>query len=114
MLHENDQASLYDIRDAALAIEEFLQDIDHDEFLEDRKTQSAVIHQLLIIGEAVKRLSEDLRANQPGVPWSLIARTRDILVHHYEGIDLEQVWLIAVNDLPSLLESITKLLAENS
>ena len=110
MQHEKDQASLLDIRDAALAIAEFLQDIDHDEFIEDRKTQSAVIHQLLIIGEAVKRLSDDFRTDHPEVPWSLIARTRDILVHHYEGIDIEQVWRIAVNDLPSLLESIANLL----
>ncbi len=110
MLHENDHASLYDIRDAALAIGEFLQEFGHDEFVEDKKTQSAVIHQLLIIGEAVKRLSEGFRTDHPEVPWSLIARTRDILVHHYEGIDLEQVWRIAVNDLPSLLESIANLL----
>lgn len=110
MLHENDQAGLYDIRNAVLAIKEFLQGIDRDEFREDRKTQSAVIHQLLIIGEAVKRLSEDFRTDQPDIPWSLIARTRDILVHHYEGIDLDQVWLIALNDLPKLLESITNLL----
>jgi len=87
-----------------------LQEFGHDEFVEDKKTQSAVIHQLLIIGEAVKRLSEGFRTDHPEVPWSLIARTRDILVHHYEGIDLEQVWRIAVNDLPSLLESIANLL----
>lgn len=114
MLHENDQASLFDIRDAALAIGEFLQDIDHDKFIEDRKTQSAVIHQLLIIGEAVKRLSEELRANQTEIPWPLIARTRDILIHHYEGVDLEEVWRIAVNDLPELSESITRILEENA
>ena len=91
-----------------------MQGIDRNEFLEDRKTQSAVIHQLLIIGEAVKRLSDRLRTDHPEIPWSLIARTRDILVHHYEGIDLEQVWQISIKDLPNLLESITKLLEETS
>jgi uncharacterized protein with HEPN domain len=45
-----------------------------------------------VIGEAVKRLSEDFRAAHPQVPWKLIAGTRDKLIHHYEGVDLEEVW----------------------
>jgi uncharacterized protein with HEPN domain len=47
------------------------------------KTQSAVLHQFLIIGEAVKRLSFELRAARPEVPWKLTAGTRDKLIHFY-------------------------------
>jgi uncharacterized protein with HEPN domain len=53
---------------------------------------SAVLHQLLIIGEAVKRISPEFRVAHPEVPWKLIAGTRDKLIHFYEGVDLEEVW----------------------
>jgi uncharacterized protein with HEPN domain len=47
-----------------------------------------VLHQLLVIGEAVKRLSPELRSAHPKVPWKLIAGTRDKLIHFYEGVVL--------------------------
>lgn len=81
-------------------------------FLEDAKTQSAVLHQLLIVGEAVKRISPDFRAAHPEVPWKLIAGTRGKLIHFYEGVDLEEVWRMVTSDLPQLITQI-KLLAPN-
>jgi uncharacterized protein with HEPN domain len=47
------------------------------------KTQSAVLLQLLLVGEAVKRLSEGFRAAHPEVPWRLIAGARDKMIHDY-------------------------------
>jgi uncharacterized protein with HEPN domain len=58
--------------------------MDKSAFLEDDKTQSAIVFQLLIVGEAVKRLSPDLRSQHPDIPWSLIARMRDNLIHRYD------------------------------
>jgi uncharacterized protein with HEPN domain len=55
-----------------------------------------------VIGEPVKRLSEDFRATHPQVPWKLIAATRDKLIHHYEGVDLEEVWTMVASDPPRL------------
>ena len=75
-------------------------------FLEDAKTQSAVLHQLLIVGEAVKRLSPEFRAAHPDVPWKLIAGTRDKLIHFYEGVDLDEVWKMVTSDLPELIRQI--------
>jgi uncharacterized protein with HEPN domain len=57
----------------------------------------------LILGEACKRLAPAFRESHGDVPWALIARTRDILIHHYEGVDLDEVWRIAARDVPSLL-----------
>jgi uncharacterized protein with HEPN domain len=79
------------------------------EFLEDAKTQSAVLHQLLIIGEAVKRISLEFRSEHPEVPWKLIAGTRDKLIHFYEGVDLEEVWKMVASDLPELIRLIEPL-----
>ena len=71
-------------------------------FMADRKTQSAVIRQLEIIGEAVKNLSKTLTTNQPLVPWRQIAGTRDRLIHAYFSVDLDAVWSMIEQDLPSL------------
>jgi uncharacterized protein with HEPN domain len=93
------------LKAARLAIE-FKGPADKAEFLEDAKTQSTVLHQLLIVGEAVKRISPEFRAAHPEVPWKLIAGTRDKLIHFYEGVDLEEVWKIVTSDLPELIRLI--------
>jgi uncharacterized protein with HEPN domain len=71
-------------------------------FMADRKTQSAVIRQLEIVGEAVKNLSRELIANEASVPWRLIAGTRDRLIHAYFSVDLDAVWSMVEQDLPAL------------
>ena len=101
-----DDAHLLDILRAARLAIEFKGPAGKAEFLGDAKTQSAVLHQLLIIGEAVKRISPDFRAAHPEVPWKLIAGTRDKLIHFYEGVDLEEVWKMVTSDLPQLINHI--------
>lgn len=105
-----DETHLVDIFRAARLAIEFKGAAEKPEFLEDAKTQSAVLHQLLILGEAVKRLSPEFRATHPKVPWRLIAGTRDKLIHFYEGVDLEEVWKMVTFDLPELIRSIELLL----
>lgn len=104
-----DDAHILDILKAARLTIEFKGTADKAGFLADAKTQSAVLHQLMVIGEAVKRLSPDFRAAHPEVPWKLIAGTRDKLIHFYEGVDLEQVWGMVHSDLPELIRSIEPL-----
>ncbi len=96
-----DEGNLLDILKAARLAIEFKGQTDKAEFLADLKTQSAVLHQLFIIGEAVKRLSPEFRGAHPEVPWKLIAGTRDKLIHFYEGVDLDEVWKMVTADLPS-------------
>ncbi len=104
-----DDAHLLDILKAAGLAIEFKGRAEKPEFLEDAKTQSAVLHQLLIIGEAVKRISSEFRAAHPEVPWKLIAGTRDKLIHFYEGVDLDEVWKMVTSDLPELIRLIEPL-----
>ena len=104
-----DEAHLLDILKAARLAMEFRGPAEKAEFLEDAKTQSAVLHQLLIIGEAVKRISPEFRAAHPEVPWKLIAGTRDKLIHFYEGVDLDEVWKMVSSDLPQLIRWIEPL-----
>ena len=80
-----DEAHLLDILKAARLAVEFKGAAEKADFLEDAKTQPAVLHQLVVIGEAVKRLSPELRAAHPELPWKLIAGTRDKLIHFLRG-----------------------------
>ncbi len=107
-----DDSSLLDIARSAHLLENFIQGMTKTQFLNDLKTQSAVLHQLLIIGEAVKRLSEAFRQQHLNIPWRLIAGMRDKLIHAYDSVDLDEVWKTAVNDIPDLLTNIRPLLPQ--
>lgn len=79
---ERDEDLLRDIVAAALAARAFAEGMDYADFAADLKTQSAVIHQLVIIGEAAKGLSEETRRRHAQLPWNEICRARDLFVHH--------------------------------
>jgi len=113
MPQSRDIETLLDIERAAPKVIQFKQGFDRDAFLDDEKTQSAIVFQLLILGEATKRLSTALREQYSDVPWSLIAGMRDKLIHDYDEIDIEEVWKTANTDVPDLLISVQAAL-ENS
>jgi uncharacterized protein with HEPN domain len=79
-------------------------------YLRHHLVQDGVIRQLEIIGEATKRLSREVRAESPSVPWQDIAGMRDKLIHDYFGVDLDAVWLTARDDVPALKAEVSKLL----
>lgn len=108
-----DDAHLLDILKAARLAIEFKGLADKAAFLADAKTQSAVLHQLLILGEAVKRLSQEFRIAHPEIPWKAIAGTRDQLIHFYEGVDLDEVWKMVASDLPELIRAVEPLVPTN-
>ncbi|VEN73811.1 DUF86 domain-containing protein [Candidatus Desulfarcum epimagneticum] len=83
-------------------------------FLNDPKTQDAVIRNFEIIGEAVKRLSEETRRIVSEIPWRQFAGLRDVLIHQYDGIHLSEVWLMVENDLPMLKEAVKTLLESHN
>ncbi len=85
----HDDATLLDIIRAARLATESVTGMDYATFARDTKTQSAVLHQLMVVGEAVKRLSPEFQAAHPDTPWALIAGMRDKLIHAYGEVDLE-------------------------
>ena len=105
-----DEATLLDILSAARRAIQFGASVSRQEFLSDLKTQSAVLHQLLVLGEAVKRLSPEFRQRHPGIPWRQAAGMRDIVIHNYDGVDLSEVYRTLERDLPALIKDLTSLL----
>lgn len=99
-MRRDESVYLKHILDAISKIEEYLEGIGESAFYNHTLIQDAVIRQLQIIGEAVKRLSDDLRSDY--IPWQDIAGMRNKLVHDYFGVDMSEVWLTAKEDIPLL------------
>ena len=84
-----------------------------EKFLADRLLQDGVILAFMVSGEAVKRLAPDMIEAHPEVVWSDYARFRDVLIHRYHDVLLEQVWVFSQEDLPALKTAVTVLLQDS-
>ncbi|MGH9429056.1 MAG: HepT-like ribonuclease domain-containing protein [Terriglobia bacterium] len=102
--------SLEDILDAARKIRTYTEGMSQKTFAADPKTLDAVVRNLEIIGEAIKKIPEEIRSKYPGVDWKKIAGLRDILIHEYFGIDVEIIWDIVQNKLPVLEKQVQQIL----
>ena len=105
-----DRVILLDIEHAARLVLDFLRDMDEAAFADDVKTQAAVLHELAVLGEAVKRLTAEFRAEHPEIAWKSMAGLRDRVIHGYDQIDLAIIWKVGREELPVLIEQLHPLL----
>jgi uncharacterized protein with HEPN domain len=105
-----DDASIVDIVNAGKRIQSYVGGREKDVVEADSQTRAAVLYEFLIMGEAVKRLSMELRASRPDIPWSQIAGMRDVLIHTYDRVNFDRVWLAIERSLPELLDALTPLI----
>lgn len=113
MLNERDLALAVDIVAAANQVQQFVEGHDLESFRGDPKTSSAVLLQMLIIGEAAKGLTAQFRSEHSELPWSEIIRMHDKLIHHYRRTDLELVWETAERDIPEVLRVLAPLAVQS-
>jgi uncharacterized protein with HEPN domain len=100
---DRDLGFLVDILIAARDLVEFQQGTTKEEFLHSKLLRSAILHQLVIIGEASRRLSEEFRAQHPEIPWQRVIALRNFVVHEYDEIDFAIVWNICERHVPELI-----------
>jgi uncharacterized protein with HEPN domain len=106
----SDRARLLDILEAIEQIEKYAckgrQAIEKDELL-----QTWFVHHVQVIGEAASKLSDELRADHPDVPWAEVVAMRNVLVHEYFSVDVEETWTTVQHDLPGLKRKLAAILA---
>ncbi len=96
---------LIHIRDCLKRIEDYTQE-GKDDFMENTLVQDAVLRNLEVMGESIKKLPNEWKASQSQVEWVKVGDFRNVLAHDYLGVNLDIVWNIVENYLPSLREAI--------
>ena len=106
-----DEVYLRHILDSIGRIEDYVS-LGREGFFANPMAQDAVLRQLEVIGEAVKKLTTSTREQRPEIPWREIAGMRDVLIHQYFSVDLEQVWEATQQDLRPLRQAVEELLGQ--
>ncbi len=107
-----DLAYLWDMREAARRACLFAAGKDADDLDSDLMLRMAVERDLIIIGEAARRVTQEFRDSQPELPWAGIIGQRNILVHQYDDVASDRIWLVVSRDLPDLIAALDLLLPE--
>ncbi|MEK6817208.1 MAG: DUF86 domain-containing protein [Nanoarchaeota archaeon] len=98
------------ILDAINDIEESIEGLSEEQFVKNKDIRDSNVRRLEIIGEATKNLPEEFIKKYTDTPWKDIAGMRDKIIHHYFGIDLEEIWKVIKKDIPKLKKQITEIL----
>ena len=102
------------IRSAAEALVEHVAGYDQSAFEAERKVRSAVLYEIVVIGEGAKRLSPQFRERNPQIPWKQITGIRDRVVHSFDEVDLGMVWSVCQLHARSLIEALDRINVERS
>ncbi|MFA6422885.1 MAG: DUF86 domain-containing protein [Patescibacteria group bacterium] len=107
---KKDEVYLKDMLDATDQILEYCKGYDYIKFANTKLIQDAVMRNLEILGEAAKKLSTDLREKNPDLPIKEAIGMRNLLVHEYDYVNVDEVWKVVEEDLPELANQLRKLL----
>ena len=103
----SDRLYLVDMVEAADSIRRFLEGRTEEDLVSDEMLGAAVLQRPTIIGEAASRVSAELTARHPNIPWPRIVAFRNIAVHAYVAIDWRTEWLAATENTPALARQIS-------
>ncbi len=103
---------LWDMREAAREITEFMKGVSHAEFEKNKQLRYAIERQLMVIGEAANHISGEFHESHAEIPWAQIIGQRNVLAHDYGTIMTDRVWRTATASVPELLKALEKLLPD--
>jgi uncharacterized protein with HEPN domain len=103
---QKDRALLWDIKEAAQDILEFVEGMSSQDFETNKVVRYAVERQILVIGEAANKVSDSFKESNSQIPWSAIIGQRNIIAHEYGEILVERIWLLTQKHIPELLKQI--------
>ncbi len=108
---ERDKAFILDALIFAQRIVDFTGDMDEDIFANDLKTQAAVLYQISILGEAMKRISPEFKQQHPEIAYREIIGMRNKLVHDYDNINIQLVWSVIQTNIPELIAQLETIIS---
>ncbi len=103
---QRDLQFLLDMLQSAELIVTYTAQCSKAEFVGNVQLQDSVIRRLLVIAEAARRVSESTRQTLPNVSWQEINGMRNRLVHEYDDLNLNIVWDVVQNEIPTLIEEL--------
>ena len=101
---EKDKAFILDALIFAERILEFTSEMDEEMFANDLKTQAAVLYEISVLGEAMRRISPEFQQQYSEIPYRQIIGMRNKLVHNYDEINIQLVWSVIQTNIPELIE----------
>ncbi len=103
---------LNDIIQAMNKIDNYSKGLDHDSFVNDDMVVDAVLRNIEIIGEAAAQIPESIKQQYSQIPWKRIIGLRNIVIHEYFGVDLENIWKIVTENIPETKPQIMEMFEE--
>ena len=104
-----DETYLIDILESAKIALDYVSGKTWDQFYEDIQCQDAVLRRIEIIGEAARHISPQARKKHPQIPWREMTILRNLVIHKYDVVDINQVWDTIQNKLPPLVKELSKI-----
>ncbi|MEW5928427.1 MAG: HepT-like ribonuclease domain-containing protein [Gemmatimonadota bacterium] len=107
---ERDPAHLWDMREAAREVAEFVAGASFDRFRSETLLRYAVEQQVGVVARAAERVSPSFRSAHPELPWDVLLNHTDLLTPERDPADLERVWRLATEHLPVLVPLLDRLI----
>lgn len=105
-----DDKTLYKMVGYIKDVKDYTSGYDRSSFLEDKKTQDATVKKIELIGEMVGRLSDRFKIDHNEIQWREIKGLRNIAVHQYDSISMDDIWEIVQDDIPTLNSALCNIL----
>jgi len=106
-----DETYLIDILESAKIALDYVSGKTWDQFYEDIQCQDAVLRRIEIIGEAARHISPQARKKHPQIPWREMTLLRNLVIHKYDVVDINQVWDTVQNKIPPLVKELSKIVS---